>query len=96
MSKPKKDSSIKIPTALLEELLTPSEIRMLRNRWRIINLVKRGVSIRKIASQIKVGTDTVVRTIRMAEKNKLLSKTREDLQGNIKSQTPWIFGKADK
>lgn len=93
MSKPKKDISIQIPTDILKKLLTASELRMLKNRWQIINLLEEGLSIRKIAQQVKVGTDTVVRTIRMVEKNNILSKSAKTKK--IKSSTPWIFGKSD-
>lgn len=98
MSKPKRDQNIQIPTDVLKQLLTPSEIRMLKNRWQIINLLENGLSIRKIAAQVKVGTDTVVRTIRMVEKNNILSKStkhrKRGFPSGIKSQTPWIFGKS--
>ena len=92
MSKPKKEKNIQIPEEILKELLTPSEIRMLKNRWQIMNLLETGLSIRKIAAQVKVGSDTVVRTIRTVEKNSILNKTK---QRKIKSSTPWIFGKSD-
>lgn len=95
MSKPKKDNNVRIPVDILKELLTPSEVRMLKNRWQIINLLREGLSIRKIASQVKVGTDTVVRTIRMVEEKHLLSKSNKKWEQNIKSQTPWIFGKSN-
>ena len=91
MSKPKKEKNIQIPSDILKELLTPSEIRMLKNRWQIINLFKEKLSIRKIATQAKVGTDTVVRTIRLMEKNNILTGSKKE----IKSLTPWIFGKSN-
>lgn len=91
MSKPRKDISIQIPSDILKELLTSSEIRMLKNRWQIINLLREGFSIRKIATQLKVGTDTVVRIIRMIEKKDILGKKTK----KINSSTPWIFGKSD-
>lgn len=94
MSKPKIEKNIQIPTNILKELLTSSEIRMLKNRWQIINLLKEGLSIRKIASQVKVGTDTVVRTIRMVEGNNILRSPTKNRQKEIKSLTPWIFGKS--
>lgn len=93
MSKPKQDSNIQIPVDVLTKLLTPSEWRMLKNRYQIMNLLEDGLSIRKIAERIKVGTDTVVRTIRMVERNNTLSKPRKEKK--IKTQTPWIFGKSD-
>lgn len=92
MSKPKKDTSIQIPSDILKELLTASEIRMLKNRWQIISLLKEGLSIRKIAAQVKVGTDTVVRTIRLVEEKNIFKKNKSK---KIKTSTPWIFGKSD-
>ena len=94
MSKPSKDRNIKIPSDILNKLLTPSEVRMLKNRWQITSLLGEGLSIRRIAAQVKVGTDTVVRTIRLIEKNNILSKSKKSVQ-KIKSSTPWIFGKSD-
>ena len=73
MSKPLIEKNIKIPGEILEELLTPSEIRMLKNRWQILELLKDGLSVRQVASQAKVGTDTVVRISRMMNKNTLIA-----------------------
>lgn len=87
MSKPKKEKNIQIPGDILKELLTPSEIRMLKNRYQIMNLLRDGLSIRRIAEKVKVGTDTVVRVAKMVEKQPNIKK--------IKTQTPWIFGKSD-
>lgn len=92
MSKPLKDKGINIPDNLLKDLLTPSEIRMLKNRFQIINLLDDGLSIRQIAEKVRVGTDTVVRVIRLAEKNSLKSKLTPR---KIKTSTPWIFGKSN-
>ena len=89
MSKPTIDKEISIPEEILKELLTPSEWRMLKNRWRIRKLLEEGLSVRKIAAEVSVGTDTVVRTIRRLESKNLKSKTKKQ----IKSLTPWIFGK---
>lgn len=86
MSKPKADKDIQIPDSILKGLLTPSEIRMLKNRFQIVNLLEDGLSIRNIAKQVKVGTDTVVRVARMME--------RRPRAKPIKSSTPWIFGKS--
>lgn len=97
MSKPKKDKNIQIPDYILRQLLTPSEIRMLKNRFQIVSLMKNGLSIRNIARKIKVGTDTVVRVARMVEAGnlrKVLDK-EEKLTRKIKSSTPWIFGKSE-
>ncbi len=96
MSKTKTSRNIEIPVDVLKDLLTPSEVHMLKNRWQIIQLVDEGLSIRAIADQDKVGTDTVVRAIRMIEKNDL-KKTigKKETKLPFKTKTPWIFGKSD-
>ena len=88
MSKPKLDKKIQIPNEVLASLLTASELRMLKNRWQIAGLLDEGLSIRNIAKQVKVGTDTVVRVARMVKK--LPPKPLP-----FKTNTPWIFGKSD-
>lgn len=87
MSKPLSEKNIQIPTDILKNLLTPSEIRMLKNRFQIMNLLEEGLSIRKVAEKVKVGTDTVVRVARMIE--------RRPSTKPIKTSTPWIFGKSE-
>lgn len=94
MSKPKADLSSgrqvkisEVPRELLIQLLTASEIKMLKNRFAIIQHLQKGLSIRKVAETLKVGTDTVVRVAKIIEKNNF-SKTDE-----TKTNTPWIFGK---
>lgn len=93
MSKPKTDKKINIPDNFIFELLTPSEIRMLKNRFQIINLLEEGLSIRNIAKEVKVGTDTVVRVARMLEKG-ALRKLLDHKNTKIRTNTPWIFGKS--
>lgn len=97
MAKPKSSANINIPDLILRGLLTPSEVRMLKNRWQILNLLEEGLSIRKIAEQVKVGTDTVVRVARMLEKGNLrrIVDQEKNLGHKIKSATPWIFGKSE-
>lgn len=97
MSKPKTSSNNDIPDQILKELLTASEIRMLKNRWQIIQHLDEGLTIRKIAEKVKVGTDTVVRVARMMERGKV-QKILDTEKGNlrkIKTSTPWIFGKSE-
>lgn len=93
MSKPQEEKIIQIPDHILRQLLTPSEIRMLKNRWQVIQLLEEGLSIRQIAEKVKVGTDTVVRVSRMLEGKslqKLLDKEKKE-----NNKTPWIFGKSE-
>lgn len=97
MSKPKIEKNVTVPDEILKHILTSSEVRMLKNRWQIINLLEEGLPIRKIAEQVRVGTDTVVRVARMMENanlRKFLDKERRSFV-RIKSKTPWIFGKSE-
>ncbi|KKS71148.1 hypothetical protein A3E45_01330 [Candidatus Daviesbacteria bacterium RIFCSPHIGHO2_12_FULL_43_11] len=93
MSKPQAERVVNVPDELLKELLTPSEWRMVKQRFLIINLLEEGLSIRKIAAQAKVGTDTVVRVARMVEKKSLRKLLNQKAERKIKTNTPWIFGK---
>lgn len=91
MTKPKNEHTVNVPDELLRKLLTDSEWRMVKQRFLIVNVLNEGMTIRQIAEKIKVGTDTVVRVARMAEKGNL----RKILKTAKKTKTPWIFGKAD-
>lgn len=95
MSKPQQDHLVNIPEALIKELLTDSEVRMVKQRFLIINLLEEGLSIRKIAEKAKVGTDTVVRVARMMEKRNLRKVLDKGLEEIKKTKTPWIFGKSE-
>lgn len=90
MSKPTSDKNVAVPDAVLKDLLTTSEIRMLKNRWQIIQLLSLGKTVRMIAEEVGVGTDTVVRVTKMLEIRGLKGKFKK--AQNHKS-TPWIFGK---
>ncbi len=96
MSKPQIEKDINIPIEILSKLLTPSEIRMLKNRWQIINLLHEGLSMRAIAAEVKVGTDTVVRVARMVER-KNLRQAIDQIKNKDSNPTPtaWVFGKND-
>lgn len=90
MSKPLEDKNISVPDSVLRDLLTPSEVRMLKNRWQIIQLLQLGKTIRGIAEEVGVGTDTVVRVARMMEQHDFANKFKKDLN---KQNLPWVFGK---
>lgn len=91
MSKPKTDHRIGVPEGIIKELLTESEWRMVKQRLLIINLLKDGLSIRKISQRVKVGTDTVVRVSRKLEKSQALKKL---YSSGLKQVGPskWVFG----
>ena len=96
MSKPKTQSNFDIPESLMVELLTPSELRMLSNRWRILGMLKDGLPIRHIASVAKVGTDTVVR---MSKKLKFSSRLRSyfyRIKPSDLNSSKWVFGELGK
>lgn len=96
MAKPRVDKNIQLPENIVPKLLTSSELRMLKNRWLIVQLLEEGLSIRQVAEKAKVGTDTVVRVARMAEKNNLREQSRGKRKAlPFKTKTPWIFGKND-
>lgn len=95
MAKPSIERSIDVPGDLIKELLTPSEVRMVKQRLHIINLLEEGLTIRKIAEKARVGTDTVVRIARMAEKKEVRKFLNKEVSKTIKSKTPWIFGKSE-
>ncbi|MBI2334801.1 hypothetical protein HYU96_03275 [Candidatus Daviesbacteria bacterium] len=86
MSKPEINNNIHIPDDILRSLLTSSEMRMLKNRYWIRNLLQEGLTVRKVAEKVKVGTDTVVRVAKMM--------TQRRPKKVFKTSTPWIFGKA--
>lgn len=90
MSKPLEDKNVSVPDSVLRDLLTPSEIRMLKNRWQIIQLLQTGQTIRSIAEEVGVGTDTVVRIARMMEQKGFAGRFKKDLN---KKNLPWVFGK---
>lgn len=81
-----------MPEEILFELLTESEVVMVKNRWRVISLLEEGVSVRKIAEEAKVGTDTVVRMSKLLRHN---AKVRDFLSDGVKqiSSSKWVFGK---
>lgn len=93
MSKPIKSSQVPVPEPVLAELLTPSEVRMIKNRWRIISLIEAGLPVRKVAAIAKVGTDTVVR---MSKKRRTSSKIKQFLNRHEMpksvSNSKWTFG----
>lgn len=92
MAKTKINRKIEVPNQLIRELLTDSEWRMVKQRIIIIQLLEEGLSIRAVAKQAQVGTDTVVRISKMLNQN---PKIREFLksQSTIAS-SKWVFGKS--
>jgi len=92
MAKTKIEQDIDIPDVLVKELLTSSELRMVKQRMFIIKLILDDLSIRAIAKEAKVGTDTVVRISRMFDSNKVIKEYLKKEQMTPSSK--WIFGES--
>jgi uncharacterized protein YerC len=45
----------------LKDLLTSSEMKMVKRRWHVARLLSEGKSVRRVAAEAQVGTDTVMR-----------------------------------
>ena len=93
MSKPQDDKNVNVPPELLAELLTDSEVRMIKQRLMILRLLSEGHTVRSIAEQVGVGTDTVIRMARKIESNPALQLAFEKhLSPSAKSSSKWVFG----
>lgn len=53
--------------SFLKDILTRSELRMLKRRWHIANLLHKGLEIRTIAYQTQTSTQTVSRVKKILE-----------------------------
>jgi len=87
------------------DLLTPSEMRMIKRRWHIATLLHQGRSVRQVASEAGVGTDTVMRVWQkikrgtgglkkalsfLPKKEKLQKRTLRKVK--IGGITRWVWG----
>lgn len=98
MSKPKSATNLKIPEDILLDLLTPSEVRMIKNRWKIISLIVKGLPVRYIAQEAKVGTDTVVRMSKKVDQNPKIRQylSVDKLVSPSLQRSKWVFGQIGK
>ena len=88
-----KDKNANVPLDILKELLTPSELRMVKQRFLIMNLLTGGSTVRSIAEQVGVGTDTVVRVARKLEGSVSL---RQFLKKDDTNASKWVFGQSEE
>jgi uncharacterized protein YerC len=96
MTKPKKELQIEPPSELIIELLTPSEVRMVKQRLYIIRLYKEGKSVRTIAKEAGVGTDTVIRMKRKIESS---AKLKKHFSIKVEKDQPalkWVIGQGSE
>lgn len=67
--------------SFFQELLTPSEIKMIHRRWHVANELFDGKTIREAADEAKVGTDTAMRVSkRLSSDSKVLKRALEMAQ----------------
>lgn len=91
---------------LLHDLLTHSELKMLKKRWYIACLLAQNKPMREIAELAGVGTDTVVRmarrlhegsgalwrSVRQEKSPASTRKRKKPVQLRDFSQKRWVFG----
>jgi len=74
----------------LKEILTPSEIRMVKKRWYIARLLHSGMDVRSVAAEASVSTTTVVRVSQTLKKEgslfKKILRSIEDQNGLAENQ----------
>lgn len=91
MSKPVDEKNILIPEHLIKDLLMPSELRMVKQRYQILKLFGEGLTIRAIAKKSGAGTDTVMRVSKaFYTKKELRDFFRKPLVEVNSSK--WVFG----
>lgn len=85
----------------LRDLLTESEMRMIKRRWHVARLLTAGKTIRETATTAGVGTDTVSRVSKALRSGtgalrRALTSLREQTGGKRKKAEPlhWVFGTA--
>lgn len=66
--------SVEEVKSFMKDILTKSELRMLKRRWHIADLLDQGLDIRTVAQKTKTSTGTVTR----------VKRTLEDGHGGIK------------
>jgi uncharacterized protein YerC len=92
---------------ILSDLLTEAEVRMLKRRWFVANLINNGHTVREAAEIAGVGTDTVMRVIvkikkgtgvlkeilfaKMRGSEQIKTKNKNNKKKEIKS-IKWFFG----
>jgi len=86
----------------LSDLLTDSELRMIKKRWHIGCLLYEGIGVRKIALRTKSSTQTVLRVkksisrgsggFRLALLRKYNKKRGKVEKKEMKSEAKWAFG----
>lgn len=81
----------------LKDILTSSELRMLKRRWHIANLLFEGNDVRTVAMKSKTSTQTVSKIKKILEEGhgglkqaleKSFEKKRKEKDVNIKSLKP--------
>lgn len=82
----------------LKDILTTSELRMLKRRWNIANLLVKGLDIRTVANRSKTSTQTVSKVKKALEEGygglrlaleRALEDEKKSTKKYIKSKSPY-------
>lgn len=83
----------------MKDLLTESEMRMIKRRWHVARLLVEGRTIRETAAMAGVGTDTVSRVSKTLRSGtgtlrQVLTSLRKQTKERHRKTKPlhWIFG----
>lgn len=88
----------------MKDILTSSELRMLKRRWHIANLLRTGLDMRSIASEANTSTQTVMKVKRVLEEGhgglllalqrteKKLLKTNTPAKKRIRGSSKYVKG----
>lgn len=77
--------------ALLADLLTPAEQRMVHRRWHVASLLAEGLNVREVARQAKVSTLTVMQVKKLfghPRREGLLQAVRQSQKKVIAKRVP--------
>jgi len=89
-----------------KDILTSSELRMLKRRWHIACLLDKDWDLRRVADKSKTSTSTVIRLKKLIEegrgglklalertRNKRREKEPEPIVATLGGRNSWVFGR---
>lgn len=78
--------SVEEVKAFLKEMLSPTELRMMKKRWHIANLLEKNSDIRHVAGAARAGTNTVMKIKRIKEKGLGISLAIKRMEEKMKKE----------
>lgn len=94
-----------------KDILTSSELKMLKRRWHVACLLDEGWDLRSVATKSQTSTSTVIKVKKLIEEGRgglklALEKTRNQrkekppkeraVPGTLSGYNPWIFGRGKR